>query len=313
MEEAQEPPALSLLDLPSHVLDAVFSLALRLHQDALAHAEDGEVFDVRKRDPRRCVFGSSLPPLPPPPLLLSRLPAHQAPQRTSICSHWSLQSINQLWSFYLLPSAGPRASKTRPSLNRLHGPCRPLLCRVLPLVSRGFLAAANASHTLWRRVQLNLLALSAERVPSLVAWLSRHAAMLRCLSLHGGALPTVEAALLGQLVPLAAAIQAAGQAGLEALELPRPLGAAVLALLDPARLPRLRVVAVDLAPCRRPASGGSVERLQEWQQRRASNGLGEAQRATLCLLHLPALEELLAQSNLDVSWGAVDSSTACVR
>lgn len=224
----------------------------------------------------------------------------------------TLESSKHQPALELLPAAVSRATSQQ-NAPPSQPPSRPLLCRVLPLVSRGFLAAASASRTLWRRVQLNLLALSAERVPSLVAWLSRHAAMLRCLSLHGGALPTVEAALLGQLVPLAAAIQAAGQAGLEALELPRPLGAAVLALLDPARLPRLRVVAVDLAPCRRPASGGSVERLQEWQQRRASNGLGEAQRATLCLLHLPALEELLAQSNLDVSWGAVDSSSACVR
>lgn len=63
VEEAQEPPALSLLDLPSHVLDAVFSLALRLHQDALEHSEDRGMFDVRKRDPRRCA--RRLPPLLP--------------------------------------------------------------------------------------------------------------------------------------------------------------------------------------------------------------------------------------------------------
>ncbi|KAL4447791.1 hypothetical protein ABPG75_005010 [Micractinium tetrahymenae] len=222
MVEASEPPALSPLDLPSHLLDSILSLALQLHRQSLARAEDGELFDLRKRDPRR----------------------------------------------------------------------------VLPLVSRGFLAAADASHSLWRRVQLNLLALPADRVPPLVRWLHRHAAALRCLALHGRALPTVEAALLAQLAPLAAAVQAAGAAGLEALELPRCLGAAVLARLDPAGLVRLRAIAVDLAPSR-PAAGGGGESVRERRRGRAEGQLSEAELATLCLLRLPALEELLVQSSLD--------------
>lgn len=190
-----------------------------------------------------------------------------------------------------------------------HPACQPparfaaLLHRVLPLVSRGFLAAANASHALWRRVQLNVLSLSAERVPLLARWLGRHAATLRCLALHGRALPTVEAALLGQLAPLAAAVQAAGEAGLEALELPRPLGTALLAQLNPASLPFLRLVAVDLAPSHRAAHGGGSENVRELRRRRSVGGLGEEERAALCLLHLSALEELLVQPSLDVSGG----------
>jgi len=58
--------------------------------------------------------------------------------------------------------------------------------RVLPLVSRGFLAAAAEAEGLWRRVQLNLLTLSAERVPCLVRWLAAHAGtILRQASCQG--------------------------------------------------------------------------------------------------------------------------------
>jgi hypothetical protein len=164
------------------------------------------------------------------------------------------------------------------------------MCRVLPLVCKSFLAACEHAAQLWQRVQLSVLTLSAERLPCFVSWLAGHAPALRALVLHGRPLPTVEAALREQAGALAAALQAAR--GLQELELCRPLGAAVLARVDPLRLPCLRSVGVDFAAVGASRSGGGRgQRAQE---------AGEAEAATVNLMRLPALSELLLLSCLDV-------------
>lgn len=180
-------------------------------------------------------------------------------------------------------------------------PTLPPACRVLPLVSRAFAQAAADADTLWRRVQINLLTLSAESTPRFVRWLDAHAPTMRCLVLYGRALPTVAAALAQSIDALAAAVQRA--AGLEQLELPRALASPLLARLQPERLPRLRAVGVDLAPSRSSGGGEEGSSAASCRQRRRSRdggGSSEVERATVNLLSLPALQELHIQSAIEV-------------
>lgn len=173
--------------------------------------------------------------------------------------------------------------------------------RVLPLVCRAWLAAAADADVLWRRVQLNLLTLTAETVPLFASWLHRHAAAVRCLVLYGRALPTVMAALDQHVDALAAALQAAS--GLQQLELSRALAAPLLARIDPLSLPRLQTVSVDLASSSSGSGsrGGSALR----QRHGSSGGVSELEAATLSLLSLPALSELAIQSAIEVRGSAV--------
>lgn len=173
--------------------------------------------------------------------------------------------------------------------------------RVLPLVSRGFLAAATDADVLWRRVQLNLLTLTADGVPRLARWLEAHAAAITCLVLYGRALPTVAAVLSQHMDALAAAVQGASR--LQQLDLSRALAAPLLARLDPQRLPYLRAVAVDLAPSSSSESSSSGSSGGTSRQRRSSgggSGLSEIEVATLHLLSLPALQDLHIQSAIEV-------------
>ena len=140
---------------------------------------------------------------------------------------------------------------------------------MLPLVCQRFLQASQAAATLWRRVQLNLLTLTAERVPAFASWLSAHAPAIRCLVLHGRALPSVDAALAEHADALAAAVQRA--TACERLALPLALSVRLLARLRPLDLPRLHTVGVDLA-------GGSRCGAARPSERRTSGSGGGARR-----------------------------------
>lgn len=180
-------------------------------------------------------------------------------------------------------------------------------------MSRGVRRAAADAEPLWRRVQLNVLTLSAEAVPHLAAFLAARAPAIRCLVLHGRALPTVAAVLAQHVDALAAAVQ--GMSRLEQLDLPRALATQLLARLDPQRLPHLRAVGADLAPTAHTAAGGAPSAGSGggggggYQSRRRRSGEGgsrpltELERATANLLALPALAELRIQSAIEV--GAV--------
>lgn len=170
---------------------------------------------------------------------------------------------------------------------------------MLPLVSKAFQEAANEAHGLWARVQLSMLTLMAGRMPCLVRWLGMHAPAIRVLVLYGRPLPSVEVALREHVDLVAAVVQQ--MTGLQQLDLARPLGAAVLARLEPRRLACLRSVGVDLAGGGGSRGGGAGGGYAA-RRKRASEA-GEVERATANLLALPALSELLVQSCLEVKQG----------
>jgi hypothetical protein len=254
-----EGPQLSIIDvLPAHVVSSIFCEALQLHETALRGADGPEdTLQLRRRDPRRSVArqlvadGATRPPQP--------------------------------------AAAAQQLPPMEPSTHPLYPLCT--ACRVLPLVSKSFLQASLEAADLWARVQLNVLALTADRLPCLLRWLDSHAAAIRSLVLYGRPLPNVAAALSQHVGGLAAAVQKASR--LEQLDLPRSLGAAVLARIDPLQLPCLRAVGIDLSGSRGSSSSSAdTGRINS----SGSGGLSELEQATVNLLMLPALSELLAQS-----------------
>jgi hypothetical protein len=253
-----EGSQLSLIDvLPAHVVSSIFCEALQLHEAALRAADGPEdTLQLRRRDPRRLVARQ----------LVADGATRSPPTRGRS------------------PAGTPLRTLTQP----LHSLCP--ACRVLPLVSKSFLQASLEAAGLWARVQLNVLALTADRLPCLLRWLDSHATAICSLVLYGRPLPNVAAALSQHVGWLAAAVQKASR--LEQLDLPRSLGAAVLARIDPLQLPCLRAVGLDLSASRSSSSSSSGSgRISS-----SGSGLSELEQATANLLMLPALSELLAQS-----------------